>query len=454
MNPEENHTSPTRLTNKSNKLLWVQQLAVFIIILIGLWFRLSYVGSVEPYDPVIRADAAKYYTLSYNLTKNGVYSLGKKFPLTKTTEITPGYPLFLASILSAASNFQEFYYGTLYIQAILSTLTIVLIHFTFYKIVPWPALTCGILFISLSPHLIIYSGYVLTETLFTFLVALGLFFYKVSFNKESSVLYTITGIFWGLAALTRPALLLFPIALLIFAWLFSNDRKSIFIKHAFIVCGVLTLWLPWKLFTIGTAPPAYSPMAASFALGSYPDLTFKSSQLRGYPYREDSTTYNKMTKSFKTGLEVVSERARETPGKYLHWYLVGKPRMFWGATTVAGAGGAFQYGVKSSIYHTAKVARATYVLMMSLHGFLAMLALTYTVFLLSRTVRTRAYNKNPEIVITGILIVYFTLIHMVLAPLPRYAVPLYPFSYILAVGAVAALTKKAYEFITKQQGHT
>ena len=205
MNQEENHALSETLKEKKLQK-WLPHLLVFCIFCLALGLRVGYVRTLE-IDTPIRDDALKYYKLAYNLAENGVYSQAQNLPFTPETAITPGYPLFLAAILALSSDVVVFYNTTLLLQAILSTVTVILVYCIFWRHLPWFLCVLGTFLVAVSPHLIIYSGYLLTETLFTFLLILGIFFYIIGISKNSIAGQMSAGIVLGIASLTRPALL-------------------------------------------------------------------------------------------------------------------------------------------------------------------------------------------------------------------------------------------------------
>ena len=79
----------------------------FIIFIAALLLRFAYIASLEIDNP-IRADAFNYFTLAYNVVVNGAYSLSTSEPFVSTTYVTPGYPLFLASVLSISKGVDFF----------------------------------------------------------------------------------------------------------------------------------------------------------------------------------------------------------------------------------------------------------------------------------------------------------------------------------------------------------
>jgi hypothetical protein len=81
--------------------------------------------------------------------------------------------------------------------------------------------------------------------------------------------------------------------------------------------------------------------------------------------------------------------------------------------------------------------RKTYEFMMKYHMVFAALALLFSVIVSVRTVIRKNITSEMFIITSsGLLLIYFTIIHMILAPLSRYSIPLYPICYMLAIAAL------------------
>jgi 4-amino-4-deoxy-L-arabinose transferase-like glycosyltransferase len=407
-----------------------------IIFVISLGVRLIYVNTTV-IDTPIRADAAKYYTLANNLLNHGVYSSNKGSELTPETAITPGYPLFIASLMSIhPDNPRVSYLLILNVQAVLGAITVLIMYIIGLLFLPaWAAIAAGLL-AALSPHLIVMCGYVLTETLFTFLFTLAIYIVMRACTNNMPALFLVFGLLSGCAALVRPALVLFPffvaIGFLITPQLSKAGRKA----ASFIIPGFLVIWLPWAYWEYQAAAdvaPKYSSMAASLALGIYPDLIYKNPQLRGFPYAEDPT-YTEMSKNVWNALGVLKHRAGEEPAKYLYWYLLGKPYTYWSWDTIVGQGGPFIFPVISSMYHRNKIAFASLQLSRAMHPFLLLAAGFSCIYILIKYISGKNISENIFVItLIASTLLYFTAVHTVLAPLPRYAVPVYPMLYLLAM---------------------
>jgi len=211
--------------------------------------------------------------------------------------------------MAQSENIDLMYNRTLILQAILSAATVALSYLLFCRYLSLWASLIGTFLIIISPHLIVYSGYFLTETLFTFLLVLGFLLYSICTTRSSIFWGVATGVIWSLVCLTRPAFLLFPLVLFAYWMLFGRDTKKNMKVHLAVLAGFLIFWTPWQIYSHDKLKK-YSPSAVSFALGGYPDLIYKSEKLKGYPYREDPR-YGEMSESLSSAMKVVWERAKE-----------------------------------------------------------------------------------------------------------------------------------------------
>tara|TARA_B110000858_G_scaffold198442_1_gene265041 strand:- start:2784 stop:3713 length:930 start_codon:yes stop_codon:yes gene_type:complete len=297
--------------------------------------------------------------------------------------------------------------------------------------------------VAISPHLIISSSYFLTETSHSFFVLLGLWLLVVAIEKKLLRVALLAGVVFGYAALIRPAVLLFPIAaLIVFWWKYRTEvRPNLLLAFLFTTS---LMWLPWQIWE---AESKESNSRAVFLLGAYPDMTYESPRMRGYAYREDPE-FQAMRESWSKTCEVLGERISEDPLAYIGWYLIGKPVTLWSASMVQGQGGPFIYPITSSAYDNPGLYSLTLFLMMNLHGLLFFAAVLVIGYEVLRMVFT---NHKPDLVLALVILfaLYHTGVHTVLAPLPRYSTPYYPFLFMLAIygcaGAFEKIRRVAHE---------
>ncbi|OHX37782.1 hypothetical protein BJL95_08255 [Methylomonas sp. LWB] len=408
--------------------------AAFVFVC-GLLPRLSYVYSME-IDYPFRADAGKYLQLAINLVENHGYSLAESAPFTPSTLISPGYPAFLAVILDATGDIQHFYNTVLLSQALLSSLTVVGAFYLALRIGGLQAAVPAGLLVALSPQLIIGAGYILTETLSSFLITFCLALLLAGFSRGRPTLFVACGVVLALAAYVRPAVLLLPGTLLPLAWWTRNHLKNCLI----MAVTAAVIWSPWQIWQSKHRQAGeVSLAAAALTLGGYPDLIFKSPEFKAYPYREDPQ-YAAMSQSLGEAYRVIRERAAAEPWKFLNWYVFGKPMMYWQAEEVAGPGGPYVYNINSSVFTRQAIPAASLNGMMALHPFIIALTAAACLWTLIDLCRRRSSPATqPAWLLCAALVVYFTAVHTVLAPLPRYAFPIYPIAYALAAGLVARM---------------
>ncbi len=345
----------------------------------------------------------------------------------------------MAASFKIRGDFTKGVATALFLQTIMGALTAVFTFIMGTIFLPyWAAFTAGLL-TALSPHLVAAGSYLLTETLFTFLLAAGLTVLFISLKHSKMSLVFISSVLLGLANLVRPALLLFPIPIL-FLMLFIWKSKKRHAAALLMAAGFIIVWLPWSIWSKTAVAPdtgKVSLVASVFALGIYPDLIHKDPRLKGFPYREDMDTYRKMTHDMDFALNTLRERASKEPFKYLRWYVVGKPAMYWSWNILNGAGDVYIYPVKKSYYQESGLAGLSRAAMKLTHFPMVLLALAGLVILGYRAFKTRLRDEDlllPLLIYS--LIIYFTLIHTVLAPLPRYAIPLRPYLYLSSLLAI------------------
>ena len=414
---------------KNKQLLSPRWLGLYLLFL-ALFLRVGYVATLE-IDTPIRTDSAKYVAIAVNLLKHGVYSYDTTENPQPNSLITPGYPLFLTPFLFLTKNINATYHATIMFQAILGAITVLLAYMISLRLLPaYLAFIIGLL-AAISPHFIVTGGYLLSETLFTFLLVLSTYLLISTIEKPTKSKFLIYGLLMGFAALVRPVGLLLPFFTLV-PLIFVKDFKiKIRTSVLYTAIGVITFWLPWQTWS-----PMYAPEATNaekvFAFGTYPDFTYKTPELRGYPYREDPE-YSQMSSDFSYSVETLIDRTTEDPEKYITWYLIGKPLKYWNWSVVQGMGGPFVYPVKKTLYDKSFFARLTYIAMEFIHPFIvAVMFIGILYFILLFMKKRDLSTTEISYAVIATTLVYATLLHMVFVPLPRYSVPFYCFMYMCA----------------------
>jgi hypothetical protein len=239
----------------------------------------------------------------------------------------------------------------------------------------------------------------------------------------------------GLATLVRVSLQYFWVVLALL-FLFSFGWKKGLRVSAFILLGFAISFSPWiarNLITLGK--PTDNRLMINFLHhGMYPNFTFDEvEESYGFPYRWDPRS-NEISKDVASVLEEIAGRFQHQTLKHTKWFLVQKPVALWSWDIVQGMGDAFIYPVTKSPLFSHTYFRWIRMLMYSLHWPLVILALLGCLlvwFPWSMVVVSEESAFAARF--ASLLLIYYTLLHMVGAPFPRYSIPLRPFLYGMAL---------------------
>jgi hypothetical protein len=388
----------------------------------------------------LRADAGNYFMYAYNLLYKHTYSreVGNlkelNSPVTPDNERSPGYPVFLTLFVDGLS-FHSFVEKVVLSQAVLSALTIIAAFLVFRAFLPSAWALAATFLVAISPQLIIPSGFVITETLFCFLLVVTGYMGSLLQQRPSFPLATLIGMLIGLASLVRPILEYLPFVLgfLFFA---HFGRKEGFRYFAALLFGFCLVFFPWILrnaITLGTLSD--DTLLINFLHhGMYPDFTFEGvPESRGYPYLFDPRS-PAISQDMSSVLKEVLTRFQERPWEHLKWFLIGKPVAFWAWDDVQGMGGAFIYPVATSPYFFEAPFQWTHFFMFVIHWPLIILGGLASLLAWSRSLdETHPQKSLFAIRFISLVLISYTLIHMVGAPIQRYSFPLRPYLYGMAV---------------------
>ncbi len=426
---------PGEIRVVTDKLCLLYRLGAAILLILALGLRLGAVNNTVVDNP-LRGDARDYYNYALNLKLNHTFS--STFDTRADTPApdavrAPGYPLMLAPLVSFPPDQQTIWHITL-LQALLDCITVLLalVIFRHFMGAGW-ALAAALL-TACSPHLISMSTYVLTETLFTFLTMLSLWLVIRAHATGNRALGMIAGMVIAAAALTRPTLQYFivPAAGLL---LMCNSRNRLRLAVP-LVLGFVLLFMPWTIRNLVQTGAISDPTLTinAYHHGMYPDFRFEDRpETTGFPYHFDPRSAE-ISASKQAVLAEITRHIREEPGRYLKWYLLGKPVTLLSWDIIGGTGDIFAYKVFASPFLSNPVYIALAALMKQLHWPLVILALCITLLAwLPQFSRNLSDSQRFAVRLLSLLILYFIALHMVGAPFPRYSIPLRPAIYGLAV---------------------
>lgn len=388
----------------------------------------------------LQRDASDYFNYAYNLRHHHVYSRNAVQPSDSEGRIaadalrSPGYPLFLSLFIDGPPD-RQLVKKIQFAQMIVSFLTLIAALFVFRCYLPELWAGSAALLVALSPHLIIFNSYLLTETLFCCLLVLtGLLICRCE-SRPSISRSLAVGAMMGLATLVRPSLQFFPLALAAVISMHFGRKQGLKLALAMLL-GFILILSPWFIrnrITIGKMSDR-SLLINFLHHGIYPDFTYQQiPESYRRPYQFDPRS-EEIGKNVSSVLAEIKNRFREEPLLQLKWYLFKKPIVFWSWDMIQGHGDIFVYRIDASPYRTNKFFQWSHSLMKILHGPLAGLSLlaSLLVWILPPPGGDDKRGFFLERFIS-VLLLYYTLLHMIGAPFPRYSVPLRPFQYGMAL---------------------
>lgn len=222
------------------KLIYQRRLILLIVILAVL-VRLVYV-LLFPQVPLLM-DPVGYDKAGWRLVQ------GMGLPLVKIDNESivprpPGYPMFLASIYLV---FGHNYQAVRIIQAILDSLTCLIIFYLGSRVFNVSIGYISSICYAFYYPVIIYTGLLYTESLFTLILAISMLFLFFAIENDRVKYWIGSGVFFGLATLVSSRSMYLP--LFIFGGLFwkTLSVKKTLRRVGIIVLCMLVLFSPWTL---------------------------------------------------------------------------------------------------------------------------------------------------------------------------------------------------------------
>ncbi|MBL6927953.1 MAG: glycosyltransferase family 39 protein [Rhodospirillales bacterium] len=388
----------------------------------------------------IRADAAEYYISAYNLYHHNVYSASTKKLRDPRAELVPdalrppGLPLVITPMMKEWPNHKKILGNLQDINLMLGVATIFLVFVAAARVLsPWATLTAALL-TAISPHLVSFSVYMLTETPSAFFVTAILVMGAVWTPDRRIYYYAFMGVLVGVAAMVRLQFLLLPF-LLCFLLFLSMDRRKWFRGAGAMLLGFALVAAPWFIRNAVSVPADQNEnyMARTLAAGAYADLKYLGDDKTfPYPYLHDPQ-FKEAKKNLPNALSFIGKRTLEQPYEMLKWYIIGKIRFIWQFDNVDGIGDVFIYAHRYSPFGVSGPHKTTRAAMKSAHWVLIVLAAIGAVGAWLPQIRAR-YSERAVFVLrlSSLFPVLITGVFMVFWPAARFAVPVYPAVFLLS----------------------
>lgn len=449
---------------------------------LALGIRLLYQHEAVVDNP-IRADAGKYLSASYNLRQFGVYSLAppvranfakyrvsrdnlkKKsirnldvypmrlrksgLPPHSRTDLSPGYPVFLSLFWRAndANGTLDFLLGrVLKVQAVMGALTVVLTFVIARSCLSLPWAVLAGVFTALSPHLVVMDGYLLTESLFTFVMVLGSLSLVLSWSTNRWIYTIIAGIFLAFSARVRAINFLFMFFLA--PVFFFNARNNLcssklhWIKHMLLLLvGFGFIAGAFHVFTLHTVTDGGTKEAPQHYVRFKKVLETGLKGVHPSSSSEKEDRYSRRSTSKSDSKDSFIDRFLKRPISYVTWNLgrLGNIFVTW-CWHNKYHDDIYIYPMKRGGFHANLFLRLIYGTMRFFHWPLYLLTLVAPIMFYKHWRQGTLAVESRTLLVPVLGFVYFPLVLTLLSSnLPRYAIPARPFSYILAAASLSWL---------------
>lgn len=400
------------------------------VLLLSAWIQTRVVNETEVIFP-INADAGTYVAYAWNLREYHTFSRERTWKSANPEAPTPdkltlpGYPLFLSLWLDGKPD-QEFIAKATTVQALIGIATCLLVLMIAFRLLPasWAITVGGVT--AIHPHFATINTYLLTEGLFTFLLAASIYAaVRAVQAPERLSWYLLCAVLVAATSHVRPQLQIFPFVLLLAMGLSSALRSHWRpLGLALLLFG--SLMVPWQLRNASIERPHGEPilLAATLYHGSFPDFMYQDDpKTRGFPYLADPLA-DERTASLDTTFDWIRAEFERDPLEMTRWYLLGKPWSFMSWGIVAGLGDVFIYPIWRSPYLGTSALAYLRLASWRLHYPLMLLGLlAATAGAIRPPLVTAEPRLHSSIRMLSIVILATIAAHMVGASFPRYGIP-------------------------------
>ena len=193
-------------------------------------------------------DATQYDRLGYNLASGCGFSLSESGPFLPTMYREPVYPFFLAAFYGIFGHDLNV---VLFIQMIMHALTALITFYLAKEAFSEKTAFYSAVIVAIFPTLANTSAYILSETLFTFNLYLGIYVYSVGLKTGKVLPYLAAGALFGILALTKAIALFLPIFLAAAALCIGAAKKLVSKRLLFNILSFLAVFAltvsPWSV---------------------------------------------------------------------------------------------------------------------------------------------------------------------------------------------------------------
>jgi len=298
---------------KTNKTALVYA-ALAVILLIGLYYRVMFAYNIE-YTNAYMGTQYTHDEYNYlNMIERLLAGRGYGYWADQDAFVTPGYPLFMAAIMAIFGTGANGILAVKLVQAVLSAATVVPVFFICVKLLKnrGAALFAAAL-VSFYPPLILWSRYLLTETLYIFFLMLYFLVQLHAMEKKGRACNIAAGALFALSVLVRPMIVVLLPLPYIYLFILNKNREErrLLIKcFVFFVSAFVLVMLPWWIRNL-------------VVLNQFIPLGTQSNPFYAGIVR-DHNTLPASDNQFADGVRLLFSELWHRPFETIKWFTIGK----------------------------------------------------------------------------------------------------------------------------------
>ncbi|MBP6660845.1 MAG: glycosyltransferase family 39 protein, partial [Chitinophagales bacterium] len=191
-------------------------------------------------DSVIAKQILIFDSLGYH---NLALCIKNNFTFCGDAFRTPGYPFFISIIYFISGNYVS---HVLLVQIFLNLISVVLLYKIGKELFSEKVGFIAAVLFSMDLHHIIFIYYILTETIYTTIFLLALFFFIKAIKTNQLKFFLFTGILYGISALVRPISQFYIFCVFAFTLLYYLKTWKKGVRFSFILLfGYFVAIAPW-----------------------------------------------------------------------------------------------------------------------------------------------------------------------------------------------------------------
>jgi 4-amino-4-deoxy-L-arabinose transferase-like glycosyltransferase len=296
----------------------LRTLFVPLALLVALGIRLIVIFAAFQTPDRHAGDALYYVTVSQDLRRVG---LSPTNPALAATSTGPLYPLFLAPFFNWLPDPLTQIMVARTAQAFVDVLTVYLLYRIAGAVFGHRAALLALVIQALDLRYILQAALIATEPLFIALFAAFMLTYLDAAARGVPRRYFGAGLLLGLATLTRPIPLLFPVVLAAHAWAIRRSQPRAWAGFGLLALGMALLVVPWTARNIYVSEGELIPVADTAATHLWLSSREEGGNLGGDDYEQarvedmGETSYSVYTGDDYVGGALQNILAR--PGEWL-----------------------------------------------------------------------------------------------------------------------------------------